>query len=276
MTEREFEQHLRDWYQSRVDDAGAVPLELEARVQAIPDISPHRPGLFGIQRRMVILAAAAMLLALLVGGAVAVGAGLIPWLNDDSDTVLAPGAWEAQDLSNVDPGTYTLDVPGDVRVTFTLGPGWERVEVTQLLWGSGKSLHFEVVDNLYADTCHWEQGPRKPAVGPSVDDLANALAAMSGWHATAPTDIVVDGQTGKRVQLVAPPDSSACDESERVLFHVKGEPRFRPVMRDSERIDVWIVDVRGTRVVIIAGSSPRQLASDLAQLQAVIDSVTFD
>jgi hypothetical protein len=48
------------------------------------------------------------------------------------------------------------------------------------------------------------------------------------------------------------------------------------VLRDGERIDVWIVDVRGTRVVIIAGSAPRPLASDLAQLQAVIDSITVD
>jgi hypothetical protein len=277
MTERELEQRLRDWYQARVDDAGVAPLDLQARIQAIPAMSPSRPGGFGIQRRMLILAVAAMLLVVLVAGAIAVGTGLLPWLIDDSDiTILAPKAWEAQELNNVDPGTYTLDVPGEVRVTFTLGAGWERVDVTQLLWGSGKSLNIEVVDNLYAHTCHWKQGPRKPAVGPSVDDLANALAAMSRWEATTPTDIVLDGHAGKRVQLVAPPDSSTCDETERILFHVKGEPRFRPVMRDREHLDVWIVDVTGTRVVIIAGSSPRQLASDLAQLEAVIDSVTFD
>jgi hypothetical protein len=281
MTERELEQRLRDWYQARIDDAGAVPHELEARIQAIPDISPHRPRLLGMQRPMVILVAAAMLLVLLVSGAIAVGAGLLPWLNDDADTtILAPAAWEDQELTVVEPGTYSLDVPGDVRVTFTLGVGWERVDVTQYLYGNGKSLNIEVVDNLYAQTCHWKQGPRKPAVGPSVDDLANALAAMSGWEATAPSDILLDGHAGKRVQLVAPPDSSSCDEAddepERYLFHVKAEPRVRPVIRDSEHIDVWIVDVHGTRVVIIAGSSPRPLASDLAQLQAVIDSIKFD
>jgi hypothetical protein len=288
MTEHELEQRLRDWYQARADDAGAVPLDLEARIQAIPDTSPYRPGLFGIQRRMVILAAAAMLLVLLVGGAIAVGAGLIPWLNDDSDTtILAPKAWEAQEETDVDPGTYTLDVPPagesatspNVRVTFTLGAGWERVEVTQLLWGNGKTLNFEVVDNLYVDPCHAEQGLHQPPVGTSVDDLANALSAMPAWQPTSPTDIMVDGYPGKRLQLIAPADSSSCTDTELRLFHVIGDSRdsrYLPALRESEHLDVWIVDVRGTRVVIIAGSSPRALPSDLAQLQAVIDSVKFD
>jgi hypothetical protein len=285
MTEREFEQRLREWYRARVDDAGAVPHDLQVAVQAIPDISPHRPGFLGMQRRMVILAAAAMLLVLLVGGAIAVGAGLLPWLHDESDiTILAPAAWEDQDLSNVEPGTYSLNVPGagasprhsTVRVTFTLGAGWERVDVTQLLWGNSKWLNFEVVDNLYADPCHLERGLRRPAIGPSVEDLAGALSAESAWQATAPTEIMLDGYAGKRVQLTAPADSSSCTATEQRLFHVVGGPWHRPAIRDRERLDVWIVDVHGTRVVIIAGSGPRASASDLAQLQAVIDSVKFD
>jgi hypothetical protein len=278
MTERELEQRLRDWYQARVDEAGAVPFDLDARIQAIPDISPRRPGVLGNQRRLVILLAAAMLLITLVAGAIAVGAGLVPWLNDDSDfTVLGPEAWEDQDLSNVDPGTYTLEMPGNVRATFTLGVGWERVDVKQLLWGQTKRLNFEVVDNIYAHTCHWERGLRRPAVGPSVDDLANALAAKSHWRPTAPTDILLDGYAGKRVQLTAPADSSSCTAAERRLLHVVGnkEAPYLPAMRDGELLDVWIVDVHGTRVVIIGGSW-HLAESDRPQLQAVIDSVEFD
>ena len=54
--------------------------------------------------------------------------------------------------------------------------------------------------------------------GPSVDDLANALASLEDFEATAPADVTVSGYEGKRVALTVPMDvdvnSPACDGDE--------------------------------------------------------------
>ena len=57
--------------------------------------------------------------------------------------------------------------------------------------------------------------------GPSVDDLANALASLEDFEATAPADVTVSGYEGKRVALTVPmdadvdpatePHSASCD-----------------------------------------------------------------
>lgn len=117
MTEREFEQRLRGFYQLEVEAAGRVPAELREKVWSIPDRMPGKAGLFQ-SRRAVVLFAAAMLTALLVGGAIAIGAGLIrmPWEREDSPTIIArPGGWVAYVVALTDwntPGGPTFETPG--------------------------------------------------------------------------------------------------------------------------------------------------------------------
>jgi hypothetical protein len=89
MTERELEQRLRSWYRADVDEADSALAALRASVAAIPDEMPYRPGFFG-SRRGVLLVVAALLVALLVGSAIAAGAGLLrlPWLPDDRNLIV--------------------------------------------------------------------------------------------------------------------------------------------------------------------------------------------
>ncbi|MEK6191384.1 MAG: hypothetical protein AABM41_03545 [Chloroflexota bacterium] len=85
MTERELEQRLRAWFQAEVGDGLQAPAELRASVVGLPDTMPTPVTLLGGRRNLALLATAAMLTALLIGGALAVGSGLIrlPWLDDD-------------------------------------------------------------------------------------------------------------------------------------------------------------------------------------------------
>jgi hypothetical protein len=112
MTEREFEQRLRGFYRSEVEAAAdRVPPELRESVWAIPDtVRIGGRGSFA-SRRTVLLLAAAMLLALAVGTAIAVGAGLIPWLDDDRRTELSvPDSWAQLPLTDIPAGRYYVDV----------------------------------------------------------------------------------------------------------------------------------------------------------------------
>jgi hypothetical protein len=85
MTERELEQRLREWFQTEIGDGLEAPAELRASVAGIPDTMPTPVTVFGGRRNLALLAVAAMLAALLIGGALAVGSGLIrlPWMDDD-------------------------------------------------------------------------------------------------------------------------------------------------------------------------------------------------
>ena len=58
---------------------------------------------------------------------------------------------------------------------------------------AGIAVGFWSVRNLYADPLNAAGGTLDPPVGPTVDDLAEALASHPGWTATAPTDVTVDG-----------------------------------------------------------------------------------
>lgn len=86
MTERELEQRLRDWFQAEIGDGLEAPAGLRASVAGIPDTMLTPVTVFGGRRNLALLAVAAMLAALLIGGALAVGSGLIrlPWMDDDS------------------------------------------------------------------------------------------------------------------------------------------------------------------------------------------------
>jgi hypothetical protein len=286
MTERELEQRLRAWYQSEADAAGPAPMDLQTSVSAIPDAMPSRTGLFGSRRSVVLLAAAAMLVALLVGGAIAVGAGLIPWLTEEPDEIpLSVGIpWEQQPESNVNPGTYTLDfnrrasdpVSTPIRVTFTLPAGWERIR-HMLIWGQTTWFGIGIVDNAYVDPCHLELGYRDPPIGPTPADLAAVLPSFPGWKVTATSDVILDGYHGKHVKITAPADTAGCTEEDPTLLPTRSWPLLFGAVRSNEPMELWILDVQGTRLVIHAGSDPEAAtAADLAELQAVIDSIRID
>jgi hypothetical protein len=280
MTDRELELQLRAWYRARADQSMTAPAELAASVLAIPDEEPVRPEFFG-SRRTLLLMAAALLLALVVGTAVAIGEGLLPWLDDDGTPELGlPASWQGQQLTDLRAGTYYLDLPTahtvptpTIRVTFTLPEGFERVEVVHLLWGQDKWLDFGVFENLWVDPCDPGRGVRDPAVGRTVAEIADALTTVPGWTVTSTSDVNVDGYPGKRVDLIAPADTTDCFDESSFLLRVFGTPNFLASLRPSEAVQIWIMDVAGTPLVIRAGSEPPANPQHLAALKGVIDSI---
>jgi hypothetical protein len=113
-------------------------------------------------------------------------------------------------------------------------------------------------------------------VGPTVAELAAALAGAPGFEATQPTDVSVDGVDGEYVELTGPLPS--CVESEPELW-LTPDGSCRCMEGVVERNRFWIVEVDGTRLVIDALHRPTSEGTggtpeaDLAELQGIIDSI---
>ena len=123
-----------------------------------------------------------------------------------------------------------------------------------------------------------------PPVGPTVDDMATALAGLSPFVLTKPpSDVTIDGFRGKHLELTVPDldlggsgsdtEFTDCTDGElgatseaAVVRQLRLQPS-RPVR------EIWLLDVDGTRVDdrgrYFAGSSE----GDIAELRSILDSI---
>ena len=181
--------------------------------------------------------------------------------------------------TSLTPGTYVSGAPFLARVTFTVRAGWDaqlngpyRFEVRKA-GDSPIGIAFDVFDKVYADPCHYEQGLLDPLPGPSVNDLATALASLPGFEATTPTDVTIDGYAGKQLDLTAPASFDGCTMSPEgyLLWELPlgATQTFLPGQRDR----IWIVDVAGQRLVIDVLEVPGRTPQDDADIQAILDSI---
>ena len=124
----------------------------------------------------------------------------------------------------------------------------------------GVSVSITTVSNMVSHGCR-DHSWADPPVGPSVDDLATALAALAPFRVTsAPEDVSIYGYGGMHLELTVPdlPVSddgtfAGCDEG-NLKNWVGGHRRWRAggrVLRlhgsRLHRGDSGILDVDGTR-----------------------------
>jgi hypothetical protein len=183
-------------------------------------------------------------------------------------------------IGPLQPGTHVTADPFLARVTFRVPAGWEGIMGGPYLVDLGKAaqpgaVSFQIFDTVYADPCDFTKGPLDPLPGPSVDDLATALAGLPSLDVTAPTDITIDGYRGKQLTLTAPTDMTGCTLSpDRNLLTWELPLGARIGMTPGEVDRVWILDVDGQRLVIVAPEKPGALNDpSKAEVQAVLDSI---
>jgi len=94
-------------------------------------------------------------------------------------------------------------------------------------------------------------------------------------------DITVDGYAGKSITLHVPDDAafSECDERTFASWAGGGDPRW-PALRYHQgpgQIDeLWILDVNREPIVINAMDGDETSAEHLAELHAILESMTFE
>jgi hypothetical protein len=173
------------------------------------------------------------------------------------------------------PGTYVLDLPGVAPappITFTVPRGWDAWDhgVLHKSGAEHMAVTFWHVDDVYSDPCHTNLGVVVPR--PSVNAVADALAAQPRRHGTAPVDASIDGHAGKYVQTSVPAHLDFTDCYGHQFASWIGHEQQGPGQHD----ELWIVKVSGTVLVIDASYMPGVSDADRVQLRRIVRSVHFD
>jgi hypothetical protein len=137
---------------------------------------------------------------------------------------------------------------------------------------AGMAFIVSSVDNTFEDPCSHRQ--RNPKIGPSVEDLATALGDVPNTTATRPVQTTIAGRTATYIEL-AIPASLPCRPNEFYLWQ-DSPNAYWWIQGLNETARVWIVDVGGKRVAILAHTYPGSGLNANAELQGILDTVVFD
>jgi len=176
----------------------------------------------------------------------------------------------------LDAGRYVLSIDGlaaarllpvlsvpEGYVGFAGGTGvadaTDRVERVVWVWD---------VNSVFTHPCDASAEP----VGPSVADLANALAAQALRAGTDPVPVTVGGYDGLYVELSVPDDVdvAACPDGQFRMW--PGRWQSAPGQVDM----VWIVDVEGQRIVLDTSHFPGASPEHVAELRDMVTTATFE
>ena len=195
------------------------------------------------------------------------------------------------------PGTYSIDPDLDpstpLRVVYEVpAEGWAAwIGAAKPADEGHVMVSITTVTNLVRQGCR-DHSWADPPVGPSVNDLATALADLAPFRVTSPpTDVTIDGYRGSNLELTVPdlPIEGAGDDR-RFTGCAEGTLKSWVAAVDTEPGDAfygyngepgrteefWILDVDGTRLMIEANWSPASPGKDVAEMRAILDSIRIE
>ena len=265
---------------------------LAATDASTPRRTWFRAGL--IRWRPTSLFAAAMLATLLIGGALSLGSDpfspdptpdpsqhiRVHFVDEGDELEAGVTYWVDPDYDHVTPLRVDFMVPtaGWLPWTGTYkdiddeggGPPRERI-----------SINIVEITNLTVDACN-DKSFRTPAVGPSVDDLAEALLDLPPFEVVSPAaDVSAYGYRGKHLVLRIPDDMVAndglfedCTGTIRAwTSQIFDGTAYYGYVRPGDTEEYWILDVEGTRLVISVLTAAGTSSQLVAEGQAVLDSI---
>lgn len=282
----DFDQLLDSWL---ADGPSELPDQAVSRiVQSIDDNErrlswlPRRETM----NRLVVAAGsvAAIVLVAVIGFGIVSGGGTSGVGAAPSPTPSSSPAPSPLTQGDVEPGRYFYETDG-YRYTFTVPEsGWtfdagagglsQGDDDTELaiLWPG------VVMPELFRRACEWAGTKFDP--GPSVDDLANSLASLEDFEASAPADVTVGGYEGKRVALTVPmdadvdpaiePHSASCDGGKYSLAS------GRWYQTTGQTDNMFILDLDGVRQTVVTSDAPGTSADVTAQLEAMVASLEIE
>ena len=130
----------------------------------------------------------------------------------------------------------------------------------------------EVNAGLFQDPCHWAGGEPEIPVGPT--------RRRPGERTCRPYRLRVVGASRRQSRRLRRPTGGPPAALRRGVMRQR-----RVITRGSDqsyaqgpdnRWNVWILDVEGERIVVLATSFPGTSAEDLAEQQAIIDSLVIE
>jgi hypothetical protein len=185
----------------------------------------------------------------------------------------------------VEPGTYRIPRSAwsvaDLRVTFP--EGW-TVQYGHVFAGNPDQddefgFYPVVVDAIWPEACAGSDSGDPMVVGPSVDDLAAALLKQPGPTASDPVETTLGGYPATRIDLIVPEGFAldACNAAGiglQIWYSPAADKNF--VLVADGTASVYILDVDGERQVFLVQHGSTTSSEDLAELQAVLDSIRIE
>ena len=216
---------------------------------------------------------------------------------DPSPTVAIQDVMDLPDFSPLAPGIYSIDPDHDpstsLRVRYEVSAeGWSQwIGATKFAGDGHVGVTITTVTNLVRHGCR-DHSRADPPVGPTVTDLATALADLAPFRVTsAPADITRHGYRGKHLELTVPDlPVEGRGEDRRFTQCVGGnlkswiDPLSQPREGDAfygytgpgYTEEFWILDVDGSRLMIAAERSPGSPAEDIAEMRGILDSIRIE
>lgn len=287
-TDRETTRIVRSWL-----DEGVTQLPdrvLDAVLDQVPATPQRRATWWPVRRYQSMntmlkfgLAATVVAIAALFGvnylGANVGGPGLADPTPSPAPTPVTALAGQ-EDLAA---GRYSIASGISMRVTAAVPNGWSAVGS----WGvrgplgyeapDGSGIRFYTVGNLLNNPSSYADGLQDPPVGPTVDDLIEAIVEQAEWTSSTPSDTTIGGYQAKHVRITIP-DGAELDPREIggafYLFQDEGSGQIWG-LEVGQMFDVYVVDVDGERLVLDAFHYPGTPETDRTALDAVVDSIVI-
>ncbi len=249
-----------------------------------------------VRRRLAAVAASAAVVVLVAAGGFALRPDderLAPAPAAPTETENPPGTPREltfdEDESNVvvPPGPYAVPFSGwgdtppevaDLRAVITFPAGFvSRYRSSFAGEGSDpRELGFWMVHKVPSDFCLAGNSRKKAYTnpGPTVADLAIALATQPRLRGTDPVPVTIGGYDGMYVELTHP--QANCPGivlwlAPRVV-HSAYEDQF---VNPGDVARIWILNVDGTRVVIDTIHPAHASDEKVAQLTRMVETATF-
>jgi hypothetical protein len=184
----------------------------------------------------------------------------------------------------LDPGTYYFDegeiTPG--RFTFAVpAVGWATEEgfVTKNHDRTNEvALSTWIPSHVYADSCHWRG--TLIDVRATIEKLASALVNQKGRQVSGPTDVMLGGFPAKRIEMTVPAelDLATCDDKFLRSWPDPGADESGGLAAGGPGSTdvVYIVDVDGHPLAVVARHLAASSAQDQADLEAIVASIQID
>jgi hypothetical protein len=194
---------------------------------------------------------------------------------------LAPGRYRGNPVGTVD---WIVTVPAGFSAF-----GHDGVIPDDVDTGPPDGMGFAVLwpGKLYRDPCHGTAGDID--AGTSVDDLIAAISTQPMYETSAPTPSTVGGFSGRQIDILMPSDIdfASCTNNggdPSVPAGTGGYFIWQSQSRGGanvfaqgpgNRFHVRVLDVAGTRVVVLTEDFPGTSPANLARMDAIVGSLEF-
>jgi hypothetical protein len=209
-------------------------------------------------------------------------AGVVFFLtrNESQVATPAPNATQVtEDFSPLDPGAYYVDTDGNVetatRGTFviegddwaSLGAGAVRQPVDD---GPYIALLIAELDRVWTPACGAGSAPQPAAT--TTEEMANQFAATGLSITDAVAPVTAFGHEGYHLAVTVPAD---CHSDPNMNIWESPNWGGRYYQDEGQIVEYWFLDVEGTPVMVEASRFPDSSEDDVAELQAVVDSLVI-